>query len=310
MTIPTQQQPQDGAAGAPPAPAAAPTTPTGAAGAAPPAAPAAPAPAQQAAPAAAPRRPTTADLPPVALSERLKRAEKAERERWARELGVDDPAKAKEKLARLAELEKAQEEQKRAQMSELERIRADLEAERAAKTELQTQLDAMREEQLYSKQDALISGIATQFIDPDALDLARMHFAKHVREMAPEAQEKVTERDVKKFFERWSILHPKFAKSVETPASAAPPAPPAPGPASNVRGAPGAKPGARVPPVGAMRRPITNGAPPAKREPAPAGGGGNDPTIEAGKTTKPGQKNSMSKAELRAFAAKHGVNYP
>jgi hypothetical protein len=29
-----------------------------------------------------------------------------------------------------------------------------------------------------------------------------------------------------------------------------------------------------------------------------------------GKTTRPGQKNSMTRAELREFAASKGVNYP
>lgn len=317
MTMQTQQQ--EGGAGAPPG--------QGAGGQAPPAAPpptggygtatraplgspsgtdtAPPAGATEAAAPPPPaKRPTDRDVPPVALSERLKRAGRvagdAEKRRWAEALGADDPAKVKERLERLAELERQAEEQKRAQMGELERAKADLDATQLHVKELEAELERMREEQLYSKQDALITNIANLFIDPDAIDLARAHFAKHVRELPPEQQEKMTERDVKKFFEKWVQARPKFARTAETPVGASP----APKPATK------ASPTRPTPPAGAARKPITNGTPPARGAGAPPLRSDTDPSMLNGKTAKPGQKNSMTRAELKEFAAKNGVNYP
>ena len=309
-------QTPEGLAGAPPGPAAAAPpgggtpppvgsaryTSTGA-----PFAPAAaPPPAGAPPPAPAPRR--EPEIPPEPLRDRLKRAatsaSNTERLKWSKALGTDDPAKIAERLKKLADLEAADAERERANLTELQKLQAERETEKARADSLQAQLSEAQETAAYQRQDQQLRELASEVIDPKAVRFARHEWANHVVSLSPDEQEKLTPRDARKWFTAFAKENPQFAKA--DPGAAPPPAAAAP-PAAR----PGAPPARRpTPPVGAPRRPATNGAPPPRREPAAPANASADPSTDAGKTARPGQKNSMSRKELKEFAAKHGVNYP
>jgi hypothetical protein len=249
------------------------------------------------------RRTAASDLSEETLSQRLARATSAANRRWSETLGVDDPTKVKERLDRAAQLEKEAEERKRSEMTELDRFKADLEAERAQKAELQKQLEKEREDRLYEKQDATIAQFAAEVVDPTCIRLAKAEFASHLRELGesdPKKVAKMTERDVRKWFSDWVKEHPKFAREAAADAAAA------------AAASKGGKAGAAAAAAAPARRALTNGASPRRAAPAPAGrapGPGTAATA-AGKTPRPGQKNSMNKAELKEYAKTLGVNYP
>lgn len=249
------------------------------------------------------RRTATSDLSEEGLASRLARVRQTEAKRWSEALGVDDPTKVKERLARAEQLEKEAEERKRSQMTELDRFKADLEAERAQRTELEKQLAKEREDRLYEKQDATIERFASEVVDSTCLRLAKTEFASHLRELGetdPKKVAKMTERDVRKWFADWVKEHPKFAREAAAAAAEA------------ATAAKGGKTGAAVAAAAPARRALTNGASPRRAAPAPAGrapGPGTAATA-AGKTPRPGQKNSMSKQELKEYAKGLGINYP
>lgn len=261
-------------------------------------------PAGDAPPAGRPR--TELVIPPVPLADRLKRAGKTAAEaanrRWAQALGADDPAKVAERLKKLDDLEKADAERQQATMTEVQRLQAEREAEKNRADQLEGQLREAQENAAYQRQDQQLREIASEYVDPKAVRFARHEWANYVVGLTAEEQEKLSPRDAKKWFQRFAQDNPQFAKGTGAP-------PPADAPPAQRPGAPPAR--RPAPPPNAARKPINNGPPPAKRDPAagaaPAAG---DSTTDGGKTARPGQKNSMNRAELKEFARKHGVNYP
>lgn len=261
----------------------------------------------------APPRPARPDpqIPPVPLAERLKRAGKtaasAEARRWTQTLGVDDPSKVKERLDRLDALEKAEVERQQATMSEIQRAQALAEQEKQRADGLEAQLRDATETAAYQRQDQQLRELASEHVSAPAVRFARHEWASYVASLPDDEQEKLTSRDAKKWFKQFAVDNPQFAKSAAPPDAGGAPPPPPP-PAAPARGGAPRRP---APPPGVVRRPATTGAPPAKKDPAAgAQNPGNDSSVDGGKTARPGQRNSMSPAEVREFAAKHGVKYP
>lgn len=239
---------------------------------------------------------TVAGIPDASLKARLDRQTDTARRMLLAEMGVTDPAAVKQQLARLAELEAKDSEAKRAQMSEIEQMRADLEAERTAKLQLQAQLDGVTQERTYEKQDQLITGIASRYVSPKAARLARVEFGAYVKTLTPSEQEKLTDRDAQKWFAAYAKENPEFALTAEGAEAA-----------KVAAAAAAKKPAARV---------IANGLP--LRRVTPAGGaqsrsGSQVPSIERGelpdgKTYRPGAKQA-DKSAVREGFKKLGINY-
>lgn len=244
----------------------------------PPPAPVAPAPVSPAKPAVASPR-----MPDESLTARLERARRTERERVLKELGISDPADAKAKLAAFEELKAKQDQANREKMSREEQLQADLEREREARKDLETKLKEEATSRVYDKQEQLVLDIARKHIDATKpkLAAARMGFAEYVEELPKSQVARLTERDIDRWFAKFARENPDFAP--KQPAPAAPPS--------------------------TVRKPISTTTPAARSKPAPAPAPTNtDPTVNPqGKTFKPGQANSMSKAEVSAELKRRGM---
>jgi hypothetical protein len=222
----------------------------------------------------------TTDLPAEQLAARLQREREAERRR----LGVDDPKKLQADREELLRLRKEKEERDRAAMTESEKLQADLAALRAEKDQLAARLKEREEALTFEQQQRRITGIASNAIDPEAIDFALHRFGRHLSQLDPRKRARMTDKDVGDWFADFAAKNPKFAKgqpsTTTTPAKAAP----------------------------TLRRP-SNGMPPQKTVPTPAKPADTSGLVN-GKTIKSGQSNSMTPAEVRAYAASQGIRYP
>jgi len=219
------------------------------------------------------------------LAARLERARRKAREDVLRELGVDDPTKVKADLAELARLRTEREKADREKMTREQQLQADLEKERKTREELEAKLHEEAVARVYERQDNLIIDIARRHVDGSTklkLDTARRAFAEYVEELPKQQVARMNERDIDRWFAKFVKDNPWLAPT--TPAPAAPP--PAP-----------------------VRKPITTTTPAAKAKPAPPPAPpSTDPTTNPqGKTFKPGQPNSMSRAEVTAELKRRGM---
>ncbi len=242
-------------------------------------------------PTASPRVDPLGRMGDETLAARLRRAEMTANKRWTTELGVEDPATVKQQLAELAQLKQLQQEAERAKLSELDRYKADI-ADRDAKlAALNAELVQEREKATYANQDAQVRSLAAEVIAPRFIKAARVDFAEYLGSLSPAQQKRITEREVKAWFSKYAKENPDFAAQAGTPAAGG----------TKTTPAAGAKP--------VVRRPLSNGVSP--RGPGAASiTPGSDPSVAGGKTVKPGKANSMSREEVRAFAATQGVRMP
>ena len=254
----------------------------------------------------------TVTIPDIPFRERIKRAGKtavdAEYSKIERLLGTRDLNQLSERMKKLQDLEAKEEEARRAAMNEIQRAQAERDEERALRAKLEADLREAQEEAAFQKQDAELTEIARQHVADDAVRYALHEWARYMKSL-PEPQKAIQSvRDAKRWIEKFAKDHPKYAKetgsnpepSTATAPSTAPRNAPAPTPRSTPRG-----------PQGAMPRPISNGAPPSRKEPPPRPASSNDGGLDVnGKTVKPGRANSMSSAEVIEFARSKGIRYP
>lgn len=216
------------------------------------------------------------ELSPTALKGRLRRASKKElRDRF----GTDDPNEIKAKLDRLAELEAKEEERENANKSELEKekSRADKAEQRAKQAE--ERLTAVYDARVIETEENRIVKLAKEAgMDPDYIEEQFPKFARFLNENYKERDlKKLKDKDIKKWFEDRIKAKPKLAlDTTETTTT------------ETTKEKP--------------KAPLTNG--PGNRAPNAAPG-----NPQANKSMKPGQANSMTRAEARAEMAKQGIRY-
>ena len=244
---------------------------------------------QQQPPAAAPSGASTATKPvddPLAV--RLERARRKAREDVLKELGVDNPDSVKAQLAELAKLKGDREKADREKLSREQQLIADIEKERKARTDLEAMLQEESIGRVYDKQDAMVLQIASRHVDdsdPDKIETARRKFSEYVTSISKTAAQRLTEKDVDRWFAKLAKDKPWLAK--EAPVPAEPPKPPTP-----------------------KARPISTAASATQKvgAPSPAASNNSDPSVNPqGKTFKPGQANSMSRAETAAELKRRGM---
>lgn len=229
-----------------------------------------------------------------AFASRLDRAKRqAEREARAavlRELGIEDPKSLETERAELRTLREQAEQAEREKLTKEQKLEADLEAERRKREALETQLRQVKTESVYDKQDAMIQGIGARHIDPGFWKYARNDFVEYVSTLTPAQTARLGEKDIDRWFAKFAREKPAFAvRQPEPPKkegddAAEPPKP--------------------------RRRPITTTTPAARvaTPPNPRGGQSADPSLSPeGKTFRPGQPNSMTRAEARAELKRRGI---
>lgn len=234
-----------------------------------------------------------------------------ERKKWLRdEFGTDDlervkaikaeRAKQAEEQKRVAEehkrLKAEEDKRKRESMSEQERLKADLEREKKRALEYQQKVKDLEAQQAYTEQNVVIEGIAQKHVDPDLLEDAMDRFARYVRTLDKKQLGALNERQIDRWFQKLATDKPKFAKPVEEK-----PADAKPDQAAVKVGEQAPKPAAAP-----QRRVVTT-----SRKAVGGKTGGKPVPPGPSKTAKPGQPNSMTKAELnRQYKEKTGRPLP
>lgn len=254
---------------------------------------------------------TTATIPPDALKARLERAAEQGRAPFLKALGVKSEAEAQEKLAKLKAAEEESEKRRLAEMSEVEALKTQLAAKDQRIAELEAQLASHEQEREHEQQEQTVARVAGEQVMPKALKLFRLDLAAHIKKLAqtnPDLAERFGERGIRRFMEKWLKDNPEFARAATQEETA----PQAPAAGARTQGSPPARPGAAPAgktPVAPVRKPVTTGVPQRKNPAVQVGTQPGSPAGMNGKTARPGQPNSMSPVEVKAFAAKHGVNY-
>lgn len=214
---------------------------------------------------------------------RLDRHASATMTKKLQELGVDSIEAAKEKLARLEAYEKAQEEQRLAEMSEVDRLKTMHEQTQAELAEWRAKYDRMVESQQTAAVESTVMGVASKYVDPGYMEEANAAFQRHVN-ATPES---AIGDDVIAFTENW------FKEYVERK------------PAFKLQGPPPPPPAQTAPkPVNVI--PMSNGA--AQVNPTTPDGSVT-PASDANKTAAPGQPNSMTDSEFRAYKKNLGYTF-
>jgi hypothetical protein len=237
-----------------------------------------------------------------AISERVERAQR----RQLRELfGTDDIAKAKEIAERgkqtdgmtpedrkeFERLKRVEEARARSRQTQEQRVQQTLQTKEQRISELETELKQVKNQQLVQQQDATISNVAAEFIDGSFLKYARRELQDHIvalKNSDPDALKKFGPKDLKKFFQKLATEQPAFAKKPEEASTTT------------------SETETTKPSV--VRRPVTSG----KGQPRPPNPpvAPDGPGMYKGKTIRPGQPNSMSNAELRAYMRETGQKLP
>lgn len=180
--------------------------------------------------------------------------------------GTSNVDEIKAQLAEHKELKAKQEEARREKLDSEAKLKEDVEKERKRAETAETRAREVEDAHVVDKQQTRIEKSATAHIDEDLVDDAVERFRKHILSLSPKQVKKFTSEDVGAWFEKLAKDKPKFAKG----------------------GAPVADPEADK-----KKQPITNGGGGARRPPPISADGQK-------KTARPGQPNSMTKAELKA----------
>ena len=293
-------------------PAAPPAQPT----AAPPAGyvpPAAPLPAQP--PAAPARRPADDEETPEDRA-RASNIRQRERAKANKELyGTDDPeeierikrqrsdrdAQFEKDQAELVALRKKDQDAERAKMSDVERLTADLAARDARIKDLEAELAKTKQEAVSERQSSLVKQAAVRHrikAKPSIMRVVLSEFGAHYLELTSvEKKQWASPAAAERLLDKWMG---RFAKDNPEMCDAPPAVPADPAAAAPKPAAP--RPTVVRQPIGAPRRPAP---PPPARTPTTSTRTAD--MDENGKTTRPGQPNSMNAAELAAFKRKQGL---
>lgn len=203
-----------------------------------------------------------------ALAKRLDRHTKKE---LRDRFGTDDPAKIKKDLEELATLRSEKDAKRRAEMSELEKAKEDLAKEKKAREEAEAKAQRQVDQQTFAEYDSTAKEVFEGNIAPKHMKRASRELKEHILSL-DEAETPADAKKAKKVFEKWMKgwleENPEFAKAKEEEPK---------------------------------RIPLTTGSNPnAKREKS-------DASLTQ-KTAKPGQVNSMTKAEYNAYKRERGLS--
>jgi hypothetical protein len=228
--------------------------------------------------------------------------------------GTDDPVRIEqikqqrqqEATARAAQdeeyrrLKAEKEERERSTMTEQQKLQADLDRQKAENAAQAARIAELESEHAFLSQDMRLRPLIDEHVRPRMAKYAQIEFATHLKTLSDEQVEALTERQIRKWFAKFVEENPEFAKEN----GKAPEAKAGDGATGDTGKAPavGTAGAGKAPPV--VRRVLATTSrvkPGGPVENAGKGGG-----LE-GKTPRPGQPNSMNKAELREYQKRMGV---
>lgn len=183
--------------------------------------------------------------------------------------GTDDIADLKARLDEHGNLKAKSEKERLATLAKEERLSEELAKERNARTLAETKAAKLVEDREYQAADTEVRSTAEQYIKPGKMaKLAVYEFGEYVRELDDDEADALKPKDVKAWFEKYAKENPELAL--------------------------GSKPEKKT-----ERKPISHGAG-DQESPPPM-------PISGGKTARPGQPNSMTDEEYRAYKASLGI---
>lgn len=231
-----------------------------------------------------------AGITQTGLNERLARAAAAESKRWAQSLGFNTPEEAKAALDAAKVLEEEKKQKKLAEMSELDRAKAELKDKNDELERVRLEVDAAKETVDLERQDRFINTLAAEFVKPKLVSGAAFQFKAHLKTLSDDEADAIKPADVRRFYREFVKDNPEFALGAAAAAAVVD------------------KKKAAAAATTPARRTITTGAPPARRTGAATTRVAN--VTSGGKTPLPGRTNTMTDAEVKAYAKTQGVNYP
>lgn len=203
-------------------------------------------------------------LTPEQLNERLQRHTAAQ---LKKQFGIDDPEAIKALLKKAQEADAEAEKQRREKLDETTRLKEDLDKERAARTQKEKEVETLRKARVMDREERRLSNLAAKHIAAEYVDFAITKFAKSLRaNLTPKQIAAMTPQQQEAWFIKFAKTNTAFRKG----GKAAP---------------------VETPPT--TTQPVTNGTP-GGVAPPPMPPGSAEPM-----TAKPGQKNTMSKAQVR-----------
>lgn len=224
---------------------------------------------------------------------RIRERRKALKDNW----GTDDPVQIEAIKAKQAE-EKAERERRdqelealrlektereRSQLSEVEKLKLDLTAANDKVAALERERDAAKQEVFTERQNSLVGLAAARLrVRSKFLRMVRADLGSHYLALSSIEKKRFDEKALDRWMKGYIKENPEIVEvdATPTPVVTDPPAPRAPAPpVRRPVGGPPARPGARPTSVSTPRH----------------------GTNAAGKTTKPGQPNSMNAQELRDY---------
>lgn len=216
----------------------------------------------------------------IPFSQFLKRVGRMTRRELRKHFGTDKLEDVVAERKELETLRTERDEQKRKEMSEKQKLEDDLKKERDKVAAATARADEAEVRIIVKEQDRTLRDLAVDYVSKEDADDLLDRFAREVRRHPDEYK---STKAVKAWFAEFVEKHPKWAKeaaaddkTVEAKKAAAKKEEPA-------------------------KVPLNNGAKTNARPAAPASGGTNGE-----KTARPGQTNSMSKAEIQK---KFGVSW-
>jgi hypothetical protein len=185
--------------------------------------------------------------------------------------GSDDVSKLKKDWDAAQKASAKLSEIEKSRMTAEEKYKREAEDARAQLEELRRDRDERETDMLASQGEQIVVKTAGKFIAEDYIEDAVLIYQGHLTKMDAEELEKLGPDDVESWFKDYAKRRPALAVDKKA-ASAAP-----------------------------QQRPITNGTPPTKPTDSKAG--------STSKTPRPGQPNSMTRAEWEEYKRSHNLDF-
>lgn len=220
--------------------------------------------------------PDNAELLQLSKSALTKRLQRHTKKELREHFGTDDPGEIKSKLEKFAEYEAKAEEERRKQLTREQQLQEDLEREKRRAEKAERDLQNTVDRQTFAEYDAVAKSVFDKYFDDDedTRDFVAARLKKHVFAM-DDKEAPSDPKKAEKVFDAWAKeyakKHPKYAKKAPEPEKPEP-----------------------------KKIALNTGTAPTKPE-------RGNPDV-ATKTPRPGQANSMSKAEYAEWKRRHGIS--
>lgn len=210
--------------------------------------------------------PTAADAITLSQEQFKERLQRSKSSFLREKFGTDNIEELTAQFAEAKKLKEADDQRRREALTEKQRLEEDLAKERAARQQAEQRAQQLAQREELNKEKRRVLSLAGKYVDQASLDFAMLKWAKDAQALSKKELARMTDGDLEKWFKDFARSNPKHARALVQKQA----------PQVSTQGP-------------------TNGPGPAQRP----GGGQARPVSPQVKTARPGQPNSMTKAEIR-----------